>query len=90
MTSNPTLPPPYGIKVTKGAVHVAVSRGFVDFCLHDKKAQEILSWMRFSCKIPDEAFFTTLNHNRQLGVPGSYKGKGFPLVLFVMNAFFSK
>ncbi|XP_053400862.1 N-acetyllactosaminide beta-1,6-N-acetylglucosaminyl-transferase-like [Mercenaria mercenaria] len=30
--------------------------------------------MEKSCLIPDEAYFTTLNHNQHLGVPGSYKG----------------
>ncbi|XP_060607127.1 beta-1,3-galactosyl-O-glycosyl-glycoprotein beta-1,6-N-acetylglucosaminyltransferase-like [Ruditapes philippinarum] len=66
--------PPHGIRVTKGAVHVAVTRGYVDYVLHDRRARDILKWMSYSCYIPDEAFFTTLNHNPHLHVPGSYKG----------------
>ncbi|XP_060607652.1 N-acetyllactosaminide beta-1,6-N-acetylglucosaminyl-transferase-like isoform X2 [Ruditapes philippinarum] len=65
---------PHGIRVTKGAVHVAVSRGFVEYAIYDQRAHDILTWMNKSCYIPDEAFFTTLNHNPHLGVPGAYKG----------------
>ena len=65
---------PHKIRVTKGAVHVAVSRGFVEYAIYDQRARDILIWMNKSCHIPDEAFFTTLNHNPHLGVPGAYKG----------------
>ncbi|XP_053400631.1 N-acetyllactosaminide beta-1,6-N-acetylglucosaminyl-transferase-like [Mercenaria mercenaria] len=73
LPKNETLPP-HEIKVTKGAVHIAVARGFVDYILHDQRAHDILDYVNTSCKIPDEAYFTILNHNRHLGVPGSYKG----------------
>ncbi|XP_045204870.2 beta-1,3-galactosyl-O-glycosyl-glycoprotein beta-1,6-N-acetylglucosaminyltransferase-like [Mercenaria mercenaria] len=66
--------PPHGIQVAKGALHIAVNRGFVDYSLHDKRARDILAWMNVSCWIPDEVYFSTLNHNPHLGVPGSYKG----------------
>ncbi|XP_053400630.1 N-acetyllactosaminide beta-1,6-N-acetylglucosaminyl-transferase-like [Mercenaria mercenaria] len=67
------ITPPHEINVTKGAVHIAVTRGFVDYSLHDPRARDILDYVNTSCKIPDEAYFTILNHNRHLGVPGSYK-----------------
>jgi hypothetical protein len=75
--------PPHGIRVTKGAVHVAVTRGYVDYVLHDHRARDILKWMSYSCYIPDEAFFTTLNHNPHLHVPGSYKGRNIRKYYFI-------
>lgn len=65
--------PPHGIVPTKGSVHVVVSRGFVDYVLHDRRAQDILNWTAGTI-IPDETFFSSLNHNPILGVPGSYTG----------------
>ncbi|XP_071173987.1 beta-1,3-galactosyl-O-glycosyl-glycoprotein beta-1,6-N-acetylglucosaminyltransferase-like [Mytilus edulis] len=66
-------PPPHGITPVKGSVHVAVSRGFVEYILFDKIAKSYFNWTR-SVEIPDEVFFSTLNHNPQLKIPGSYKG----------------
>ncbi|XP_052806391.1 beta-1,3-galactosyl-O-glycosyl-glycoprotein beta-1,6-N-acetylglucosaminyltransferase-like [Mya arenaria] len=66
-------PPPHGVVPTKGAVHIIASRGYVDFVLHDPIAADILNWTRKTA-VPDETFFSTLNHNPSLGVPGSYKG----------------
>jgi hypothetical protein len=68
-------PPPHGILISKGAVHIAVSRGYVDYVINDHRARDILQWMNRSCFIPDESFFTTMNINPHLGVPGSYLGK---------------
>ena len=65
--------PPHKLMVTKGAVHIAVSRGYVEYLLHNQVAKDLLQWVK-KTKIPDETYFTTLNHNPQLGVPGSYKG----------------
>ena len=66
--------PPHGIRLTKGAVHIVVQRGFVDSLLHDPICQDFLRWVKNS-SIPDETFFSTLNHNPQLGIPGSYTGR---------------
>ncbi|KAL4229262.1 hypothetical protein ACF0H5_012302 [Mactra antiquata] len=68
-----TIPPPHGIVATKGDVHIVASRGYVNFILHDPRAQDLLEWVR-QTPIPDETFFSTLNHNRFLNVPGSYNG----------------
>ncbi|KAL4229067.1 hypothetical protein ACF0H5_012106 [Mactra antiquata] len=65
--------PPHGIVATKGSVHITASRGFVDYILHDQRAQDFLNWTA-KTKIPDETFFASLNHNPILGVPGSYRG----------------
>ncbi|XP_025105616.1 beta-1,3-galactosyl-O-glycosyl-glycoprotein beta-1,6-N-acetylglucosaminyltransferase-like [Pomacea canaliculata] len=66
-------PPPHGIVPVKGSVHIAVNRDFVDYVLHSPVAQDFLNWTQ-RVFIPDEAFFSTLNHNPQLGIRGSYKG----------------
>nr|KAG5701523.1 hypothetical protein BaRGS_000919 [Batillaria attramentaria] len=56
-----------------GPVHVAASRGFVDFVLHSPSAHDLLAWTR-KTSFPDETFFATLNNQYKLGVPGSYMG----------------
>ncbi|XP_076457275.1 N-acetyllactosaminide beta-1,6-N-acetylglucosaminyl-transferase-like [Babylonia areolata] len=66
--------PPHNITVAKGPVHVAASRGFVDFALHSQQAQDLLEWTK-KTGIPDETFFATLNNMHQFGVPGSYTGR---------------
>ncbi|CAH1778732.1 unnamed protein product [Owenia fusiformis] len=67
-------PPPHGIVPVKGSVHVTASRDFVDYLLHNKTALEFLEWAK-TAGIPDESFFSSLNHNPHLGVPGSYAGE---------------
>ncbi|XP_070191917.1 N-acetyllactosaminide beta-1,6-N-acetylglucosaminyl-transferase-like [Littorina saxatilis] len=66
-------PVPYNLTISKGDVHVLASREYVDYVTNSRVAHELLEWLRYSF-IPDESFFRTLNHNPQLGVPGSYLG----------------
>jgi len=66
-------PTPYGINLTKGSVHVVAVRGFVEYIIHNKTAAEFLDWVK-DTYIPDETFFSALNHNPHLRVPGSYLG----------------
>ncbi|XP_074659037.1 beta-1,3-galactosyl-O-glycosyl-glycoprotein beta-1,6-N-acetylglucosaminyltransferase-like [Tubulanus polymorphus] len=68
------LPLPEGVRVVKGAVHVVLSRGFVEFTTHAPVAKYLYNWFSETA-IPDEYFFATLNHNPQLGAPGAYTGK---------------
>ena len=65
--------PPIGIHITKGSFHVTLSRGFVDFILHNNIAQQFLEWTKLT-KIPHETFYTSLNHSPHLQVPGSSEG----------------
>ncbi|KAI8782803.1 beta-1,3-galactosyl-O-glycosyl-glycoprotein beta-1,6-N-acetylglucosaminyltransferase-like isoform X1 [Biomphalaria glabrata] len=67
------LPPPNNIQPYKGLVFVIVSRGYVDYILHDPVAHKLLEWVSHT-DFPDESYFSTLNHNPHLAVPGSYKG----------------
>ena len=52
---------------------MAVTRGFVEYILFDRRADDLLWWLRDS-KVPDEIYFGMLNHNPQLGVPGAFNG----------------
>ena len=67
-------PPPGNLTITKGSVHIAASRAYVDFLLHRKEAQDLLEWVKKTI-IPDETYFSMLNYNPQLGVPGAYLGE---------------
>jgi N-acetyllactosaminide beta-1,6-N-acetylglucosaminyltransferase len=67
-------PPPRGVNVTKGSVHIVATRAFVQFALENRQAIKFLRWVKKTI-VPDETFFSSLNHSPQLGVPGSYLGK---------------
>jgi len=64
---------PYDIDITKGSVHIAAVRGFIEYVIHSRTAAEFLDWVKDTA-IPDETFFASLNHNPHLRVPGSYLG----------------
>ncbi|XP_069115349.1 beta-1,3-galactosyl-O-glycosyl-glycoprotein beta-1,6-N-acetylglucosaminyltransferase-like [Argopecten irradians] len=66
--------PPGNIRPLKGSVHITVNRGFVDYILHNQTAIDFLNWTR-GIDFPDECFFSSLNHNPHLGIPGTYKGE---------------
>jgi len=66
--------PPHNIRLVKGSVHIAASRRYVNYVIHSDIAKDFFNWTR-GVKIPDELFFSTLNHNPQLKIPGSFKGK---------------
>lgn len=66
-------PPPHNLTATKGGVHIAANRDFVDFAIHNQKAKDLLAWLR-NASVPDEGFFPTLNHNPSLHIRGSYLG----------------
>lgn len=61
--------PPHNATAMKGPVHVMLSRGFVDYVIHDKRAKDVLHWVSKTI-IPDEAYFAVLNFNPHLGAPG--------------------
>ena len=67
-------PPPGKVRLTKGSVHVTASRDFVDFVLHNPMALKFQSWVK-DTGVPDETFFSSLNHSPQIGVPGAYTGE---------------
>lgn len=66
-------PPPHNITVSKGSIHITASRGYIDFLLNDKRAQDFTNWVK-DTRNPDETLFTSLNHNPHLKVPGSFAG----------------
>ncbi|XP_055964517.1 N-acetyllactosaminide beta-1,6-N-acetylglucosaminyl-transferase isoform X1 [Sorex fumeus] len=67
-TSKLKAPPPHGMTIYFGTAYVALTRGFVDFILHDPRAVDLLQWSRDTYS-PDEHFWVTLN--RIPGVPGA-------------------
>ena len=69
---NQTDPLPMNVTLSKGSVHIAVQRGFVNFVLH--KSAPFLKWL-LRTTFPDETFFSSLNNSPHLGVPGAYTGK---------------
>ncbi|ESO83625.1 hypothetical protein LOTGIDRAFT_73453, partial [Lottia gigantea] len=71
---DPKNPPPHNIKVCKGSVHMTASRAFIHYVLFNQTAQDLLEWSK-TMLVPDESFFTSLNNNPHLKVPGSYIGK---------------
>nr|VZI32498.1 unnamed protein product [Spirometra erinaceieuropaei] len=60
----------------KNAIHVALSREFVEFMLNDKRALEVRDMLiNYSYhRHPDEQFYGTLVYNPQLGAPGACPG----------------
>lgn len=75
-TSKRKAPPPHKISIVKGSAYGVFSKGFVQFALFDKRAQDLLKWME-DISSPDEYFWATLNHlkiNMQLNTPGGYRG----------------
>jgi len=66
-------PAPHNVSITKGSVHITAVRAFVEYVIYSRTAQEFLDWVKDTA-IPDETFFSSLNHSPQLRVPGSYLG----------------
>ncbi|XP_070204316.1 N-acetyllactosaminide beta-1,6-N-acetylglucosaminyl-transferase-like [Littorina saxatilis] len=64
------LPAPYHLSMTKGDVHIAAVRGFVDYAINSNVARRFLEWEKLN-QHPDESFFNTLNFDPRLGAPGS-------------------
>ena len=65
--------PPHGIHLWKGAVHIVAVRKFVKFTLRDNRALDLLVYLS-KTKVPDETYFSTLNHDHSLKAPGAYSG----------------
>ena len=58
-TAHLKSPPPYNITLYKGSNHVALTRAFVEYVVHDTVAITFLDWLSDSF-IPDELFFASL------------------------------
>ncbi|BFY97067.1 hypothetical protein BsWGS_00106 [Bradybaena similaris] len=62
--------PPYNIHPYKGQIHAVLSRPAVDYILYSPVARELYQWIS-QAFMPDELFFSTINSNPHLEVPGS-------------------
>lgn len=67
-------PPPANITVTKGSVHIIATRKFVQYIIYNEISLRFREWVK-NTSIPDETYFTSLNFNPHLHVPGSYLGE---------------
>ena len=57
------------------SLHIVVSARFVDFALNDPRALQLLDYVQNDTSVPDEWYFSTLNHNpRFLPAPGAFLG----------------
>jgi Core-2/I-Branching enzyme len=65
---------PHNLRLSKGSTHIVARREFVDFAVNDYRAHDFLQWLQ-DTHIPDETFFSSLNRNPQLKIPGTYRGK---------------
>ncbi|XP_013386129.1 beta-1,3-galactosyl-O-glycosyl-glycoprotein beta-1,6-N-acetylglucosaminyltransferase [Lingula anatina] len=66
-------PPRWKIKLAKGSVHIAATRGYVDYVINSEIGKYFLEWVK-DTGTPDETFFATLNINPHLKVPGAFTG----------------
>jgi hypothetical protein len=73
MTTQRKSPLPVPITLSKGSIHITASRAFIDYVLHDDRALQFRKWIK-DTGVPDETFFSSLNHSPQMEVPGAYKG----------------
>ncbi|XP_074607089.1 N-acetyllactosaminide beta-1,6-N-acetylglucosaminyl-transferase-like [Acropora palmata] len=81
-TNRKKPPTPHNITIMKGWNHIAATRKFVEFALHDKVATDFYEWLA-DIKIPDEVFFSSLQ--RHPGTPGGYSDNENPE--WIMRAF---
>ncbi|XP_074649681.1 beta-1,3-galactosyl-O-glycosyl-glycoprotein beta-1,6-N-acetylglucosaminyltransferase-like [Tubulanus polymorphus] len=65
--------PPHNLKIEKGATHIIATRPFIDYCINNQIAKDYLAWLEDTF-VPDEAFFSTLNHDKKICAPGGYYG----------------
>ncbi|XP_033759263.1 LOW QUALITY PROTEIN: beta-1,3-galactosyl-O-glycosyl-glycoprotein beta-1,6-N-acetylglucosaminyltransferase-like [Pecten maximus] len=65
--------PPHHIRPVKGSMHILATREFVDYVLHNQVAKDFLDWTKQTL-YPEETFFSSLNYNPHLNVPGAFKG----------------
>ncbi|KAM7538010.1 hypothetical protein Aperf_G00000063669 [Anoplocephala perfoliata] len=63
--------PPHDLKLYKGAVHVVVTWDFINFLFTDKRVQDYIEFLP-EVGVPDEALFSTINHNAILDAPGNF------------------
>ncbi|KAH9513162.1 Beta-1,3-galactosyl-O-glycosyl-glycoprotein beta-1,6-N-acetylglucosaminyltransferase 4 [Bulinus truncatus] len=68
----PNPPPPHNLEMLKGSTYGTFSRAFVEFALGDKVAKDFLEWCKL-IKSPDEYFWATLHHSKNISVPGGYR-----------------
>uniref|UniRef100_A0A915LA38 Uncharacterized protein n=1 Tax=Romanomermis culicivorax TaxID=13658 RepID=A0A915LA38_ROMCU len=73
-TKNVKSEPPHNLTVYKGSVAATLNRDIVKFALENPIARDFLNWLS-DAYMPDEVFWSTLNHNEFLNLDGGYPGR---------------
>ena len=79
-TSKKKAPPPFNIKLYKGANHAALTKAFVEYILFNETARAFIEWLS-DTKSPPETFYSSLQQHP--GVPGGVVGQQ---PVFIMRA----
>ncbi|XP_022784859.1 beta-1,3-galactosyl-O-glycosyl-glycoprotein beta-1,6-N-acetylglucosaminyltransferase 4-like isoform X1 [Stylophora pistillata] len=64
-------PPPYNITLFKGANHVGLTKGFVEYIIFNQTARDFIDWLS-DTRSPPETFYSSLQQHP--GVPGGVIG----------------
>lgn len=70
-TSRKKKPPPYNITLFKGANHVGLTKGFVEYIVFNQTARDFIEWLS-DTRSPPETFYSSLQQHP--GVPGGVIG----------------
>ena len=63
--------PPHGITLHKGAVHIVATWEYINFLFTDKLVEDLLKYLP-KVGVPDEALFSTVNHDPTFNAPGNF------------------
>lgn len=66
--------PPHNLTLYKGNLASCLSRSIIKFALENETAMDLLNWLN-DTNMPDEFFWSTLNHNEFLRIDGGYPGR---------------
>lgn len=75
-------PPPFKIKLFKGANHVALTRGFVEYILSSRTASAFIEWLSDTISSPETFYASLQQHPR---VPGGIVGRQPAFMLRAIN-----
>ena len=66
--------PPHKIELHKGAVHIVATWDYINFLFTDQRVKDLIDYLP-QVGVPDEALFSTVNHNAIFNAPGGFPCK---------------
>lgn len=72
-TNRTKTAPPHNLTLYKGSFSCVLNKQIIQFALENQTALDLLDWLN-DTYMPDEFFWSTLNHNEFLQMPGGYPG----------------